>query len=209
MSRKKDVFGHPIPSTAHMGVGADLKQFPAPLIERMPPPKSVCTMKTFTVATLIMVATTIALGIIIGERFKYARLQDDYATLEDQLATDNGTLQLIFEGGYDREGIMQTAVTVSAYSSTRDQTDSTPFTTASGENTMVGQIAVSRDLFNKGLHFGSIVYLEGVGVFRVEDVMNPRWANRVDIWCVDKVACRKFGLRRNVSMLWVMDGGAQ
>ena len=94
-------------------------------------------------------------------------------------------------------------VTVTAYSSTPGQTDSTPFITASNTRVREGIIAVSRDLllrFTPGapLHYGDLVELEGVGVFRVEDTMNPRYKKRVDIWFPDFRSARNWGVRRAV-----------
>jgi hypothetical protein len=61
-------------------------------------------------------------------------------------------------------------VTVTGYSSTSDQTDTTPFITASNTRVRTGVIALSRDLlreFTPGAPFGygDRVEIEGVGVF--------------------------------------------
>lgn len=91
-------------------------------------------------------------------------------------------------------------VTVTGYSSTSDQTDTTPFVTASNTRVRTGVIALSRDLlreFTPGAPFGygDQVELEGVGVFTVEDTMNPRFAKRVDIWFSSRAAARLWGRR--------------
>lgn len=81
-------------------------------------------------------------------------------------------------------------VTATTYTIDPKQTDNTPTITASGFN--VGWknpkkhkvIAISRDL-KKALGFGKKVRLEGAGEYdgeyRVEDVMNKRFKNRIDI----------------------------
>jgi 3D (Asp-Asp-Asp) domain-containing protein len=86
-------------------------------------------------------------------------------------------------------------VIITAYSSTTDQTDSTPFITASGRRVRPGIVAVSRDLKDI-LDFGQIVYLEGVGYFVVEDVMHERWTNRVDIWYPSRLKALHFGVKQ-------------
>ena len=81
-------------------------------------------------------------------------------------------------------------VKVTMYTIDPRQTDDTPTITASGFN--VGWknpkkhriIAISRDL-KKRFKYGSYVRLEGCGkydgVYRIEDLMNKRFRNRIDI----------------------------
>lgn len=97
-------------------------------------------------------------------------------------------------------------VTVTGYSSTPDQTDDTPFVTASNTRVRRGIIAMSRDLlreFTPGAPFsyGDKVQLEGVGVFTVEDTMHPRFDKRVDIWFSSRAAARQWGCRDKVLSL--------
>jgi 3D (Asp-Asp-Asp) domain-containing protein len=85
-------------------------------------------------------------------------------------------------------------VTVTIYHPVPGQTDSTPNIVASGKKINIKKaryyryIAVSRDLhvrWGGPLSFGEIVYLEGAGdlsgYYIVEDTMNARFKNRVDI----------------------------
>lgn len=76
-------------------------------------------------------------------------------------------------------------VTATAYTSTRSQTDSTPFL-AAWNNVLkpgVKSIAVSRDLLKKGLTNGSKVTISGLpGEYLVLDKMNKRWENKIDIY---------------------------
>ena len=81
-------------------------------------------------------------------------------------------------------------VMATAYSSTPDQTDSTPFTTASGKRVRDGFIAANF------LKFGTKVQipeLYGDKVFVVEDRMHPRFNEYVDIWFPDRRSALKFG----------------
>ncbi len=82
-------------------------------------------------------------------------------------------------------------VTVTGYSSTKDQCDNDPFITASNKKVRKGYIALSRDLlykFNKDAPFkwGDEIYIiingSRHGPFVVEDTMNKRLTNRADIW---------------------------
>jgi 3D (Asp-Asp-Asp) domain-containing protein len=102
--------------------------------------------------------------------------------------------------GFPRQ-LFRIPVTVTAYSSTTDQTDSTPFVTASNTRVRRGIIALSRDLlreFTPGAPFGygDQVELEGQGRFVVEDTMHPRFDKRVDIWFPNRAAARRWGVQR-------------
>ena len=87
-------------------------------------------------------------------------------------------------------GQEQFTVKVTTYMAVASQTDETPYITASGfklnkKNPRKHRIvAVSRDL-KKKLGFGKKIKLQGTGsydgVYVVEDVMNKRFKNRIDI----------------------------
>lgn len=80
---------------------------------------------------------------------------------------------------------------VTAYSSTPDQTDSTPFTTASGKQVTDGIVA------NNMLPFGTkirIPELYGDKIFVVEDRMHSRKGKyHVDIWFPEYKQAKNFG----------------
>lgn len=84
-------------------------------------------------------------------------------------------------------------VLVTAYSSTADQTDDTPFITASGKFVEDGIIA------NNMLPFGTkikIPKLYGDKVFTVEDRMNKKKSNyHIDIWMPDRPSAVNFGVK--------------
>ena len=81
-------------------------------------------------------------------------------------------------------------VTLTTYSACVEQTDSTPYVTASGfkldsvNPKRHKVIAISRDLKSK-FRFRDRVRIVGAGrysgVYRVEDVMNKRFRNRIDV----------------------------
>jgi len=84
-------------------------------------------------------------------------------------------------------------VVVTAYSSTPDQTDDTPFITASGKCVKDGIIA------NNMLPFGTkvrIPELYGNKVFTVEDRMNKKKSDyHIDIWMADLHSAINFGVK--------------
>jgi 3D (Asp-Asp-Asp) domain-containing protein len=87
-------------------------------------------------------------------------------------------------------------VTVTAYSPREGETDDTPFITASNAKVREGIVAVSRDLFDKGWVFGKKVYIKGMGVFTIEDLMARRKRNQIDIFMYDTDNAIAFGRKK-------------
>ncbi len=96
----------------------------------------------------------------------------------------------------------QIAAVLTAYSSTPDQTDSDPFTAASGKHVYMGMVA------NNCLPFGTKLKLTfadasmqekyGDVEFTVDDRMNSRYGcNRFDVWLdAPRKEVNQFGVRR-------------
>ncbi|MDX5585475.1 MAG: hypothetical protein QNK20_11235 [Aureibaculum sp.] len=91
-------------------------------------------------------------------------------------------------------------VTVTAYNSLAYQTSVDPNITAWGDSLVPGMkcIAVSRDLISRGLKHKTPVKIEGFdGIFIVNDKMNKRWKNRIDIYMDNDVKkAKKWGKRK-------------
>ena len=87
-------------------------------------------------------------------------------------------------------------ILVTAYSSTKDQTDSSPCTTANGFNVCAnGEENVIAANF---LPFGTKVQFPeyfGDREFVVQDRMHRRFSNRVDIWMKTRTAAKQFGVK--------------
>ena len=81
-------------------------------------------------------------------------------------------------------------VFVTAYSSSADETDSTPHVTASGTRTREGVIA--SNVFPMGTQL-KIPELFGEKVFVIEDRMHNRFTDRIDVWMPSKWQALKFG----------------
>lgn len=95
-------------------------------------------------------------------------------------------------------------VHATAYNSTPEQTQGDPRLTASGVRLEPGMrvIAVSPDLAERGLAFGTKVRIEGMpGTWEVVDRM-PRGPQRIDLYFGDdEEAAREFG-RKRVRVKW-------
>jgi|SRR5581483_10329934 len=107
----------------------------------------------------------------------------------------DGPIAKVFCGldRYSHDVVKQITMVVTAYSSTPEQTDDTPFITASGKHVSDGIIA------NNLLPFGTkirIPELYGDKVFTVEDRMNSRMGTRhVDIWFSNTQQAVDFGAK--------------
>ena len=83
-------------------------------------------------------------------------------------------------------------VLVTAYSSTPDQTDSTPFITASGSHVRDGIVACNFLSFGSKVRFPDIY---GDKIFVVEDRMALRNSHKIDIWFNTRWDARQFGVK--------------
>lgn len=84
-------------------------------------------------------------------------------------------------------------VRATGYSSTPDQTDDTPFTTASGTHVRDGVMAANF------LPFGTKVRIPDVygdKIFVIEDRMNKRYWLNIDIWFPERSHALTFGSKR-------------
>jgi 3D (Asp-Asp-Asp) domain-containing protein len=84
-------------------------------------------------------------------------------------------------------------VTITAYSSTHDQTDETPFIAASGKLVRDGIVAANFLKFGTRIKIPEIF---GDKIFVVEDRMASRFYHRVDIWFSSREAALKFGKQK-------------
>ncbi len=88
--------------------------------------------------------------------------------------------------------VTQYWVPVTAYSSTLDQTDSTPFITASGTGVRDGVIACNFLRFGTKVRFPQ---LYGEKIFVVEDRMAVKNSHKMDIWFVNRDQAKQFGIK--------------
>ena len=83
-------------------------------------------------------------------------------------------------------------IPASAYSSTPDQTDDSPFITANGAYVYDGLVAANFLPFGTKIKIPDIY---GDKIFTVEDRMNRRYWHKVDIWFPDRESALQFGIR--------------
>ncbi len=77
---------------------------------------------------------------------------------------------------------------VTGYSSTPDQTDDTPFITASGQRVRLGIVATNE------FPFGILLLIDGL-IYEVQDRTNARYGYRIDIWFPTRAEALAWGKR--------------
>ena len=136
-------------------------------------------------AVIALIILVLALNMQIKEADAAWSFEDISALIEGR-TKGMYNLPLIIGG----DSIM--SVILTAYSSTPDQTDSTPFITASNTRTRDGVIAANF------LAFGTKVKIPGIfgdKVFTVEDRMAKKHDGKIDIWFPERVLAKRFGVQ--------------
>lgn len=96
-------------------------------------------------------------------------------------------------------------MTITSYRSIPEQTDNTPFITATGEHVNPHGIALSRDLLKRWggpVDYGDYVYLEGYGIKVVNDCMANYWCLQYKLVKSRRHCIKKKYIRKHVD-IWV------
>ena len=88
--------------------------------------------------------------------------------------------------------------TLTAYSSTPDQTDDTPFITASNTTVRDGVIASNFLAFGTKVQIPSLF---GDKVFTVEDRMAKKHSDKIDIWFLERNSAKRFGVVKDAEVV--------
>ena len=91
-------------------------------------------------------------------------------------------------------------LTITAYSSTEDQTNSKPFETACMTEPAIWTVAVSQDLYDNGWTCGKRVDVSGLGILVINDKMHPRKRDQIDVWVRSRGQANRFGVMKNVKV---------
>lgn len=132
-------------------------------------------------------------------RSEEEQLNTSWVTVEQTSLAALAKIDSVLNGSPDEEVtepqpeekvLMSGAVQVTAYSSTPDQTDSSPFITANGTHVHDGTLACNFLPFGTKVKFPEY---SGDKIYIVEDRMNKRFSNRMDIWFASRSAALQFG----------------
>ena len=122
------------------------------------------------------------------------KADEEPSNIEERLAlTQTNTLLSISSPSGPARVAKTMRIYITAYSSTPEQTDDTPFTTASGKQVRDGIVAANM------LPLGTkikIPELFGEKVFVVEDRMHPRNYGKVDVWFPSREEAKIFGVKQ-------------
>lgn len=153
-------------------------------------------IKWLNKAIIALIILVLALNMQIKEADAAWSFEDITSLIENKIE-NIGDLPLIISG----DSIMgvnepvapkMMSVVITAYSSTPDQTDDTPFITASNTRTRDGVIAANF------LAFGTKVKIPGIfgdKVFTVEDRMAKKHDGKIDIWFPERILAKRFGIQ--------------
>ena len=122
-----------------------------------------------------------------------ALAQESLSTLQEQLVVSFDSLLPVSTPKNPDRVISKLNVVVTAYSSTPEQTDDTPFITASG--TIVREGIVAANFLPMGTKI-RLPDIYGDKIFVVEDRMHPRKKYMVDIWFPSYWEAKEFGAKR-------------
>ena len=156
--------------------------------------KAVLTGQTPQISSIFagFIAGVILLEILVPQP-AIAQLKNQAPVTSVIKLVKNGRLTVCKLNKESYEVIKKVKMVITAYSSTPDQTDDTPFITASGKTVADGIIA------NNLLPFGTkvrIPQLYGDKVFVVEDRMHTRMGNyHADIWMPEYIQAKNFGAK--------------
>ena len=142
-------------------------------------------------------AVTVIIAVLAPQAIN-ADLKNSKVILNPSTLIKNGHLTICKINKSSYEIVKTINMVITAYSSTHDQTDDTPFITASGKYVTDGIIA------NNMLPFGTKVRipdLYGNKIFTVEDRMHPRKGKyQADIWFAKYDQAKNFGAKYNISI---------
>lgn len=143
-------------------------------------------MKTYKIIIISLIAVTLLM--LLGMReYTYLKMNNNMEYISSHLQDRERYHQVWFDA-------ISRSVEITAYNPMRSQTDDRPWETASGRRASLQSLAVSRDLLAKNggpYHYGDTVYV--VVPFIVDDTMNKRYTNRVDIFLERQWAARIWG----------------
>ncbi len=141
----------------------------------------------------ILITASILIS-VLGLRIITKQAEAEKLSFNLKLATTQGNSLLPISNPAEPIKIQTIKMVVTAYSSTPEETDDTPFITASGRTVEDGIVA------NNLLPFGTEVMIPevyGDKIFVVEDRMHQRKGYyHLDIWFADTQEAKNFGAKR-------------
>ncbi|MBP6942724.1 MAG: 3D domain-containing protein [Candidatus Buchananbacteria bacterium] len=147
----------------------------------------------------VILAILAILPSLVFPQHVYAYTQTVEAATEESIFVNGEKLAMVYDlpEAEERKPTRTMEVSMTAYSSTPDQTDDSPFITANGTRVKDGIVAANFVPFGTKI---KIPELYGDKVFTVTDRMNSRYQSRVDIWMNTRQEAIQFGVKRSVTI---------
>lgn len=148
--------------------------------------------KILTIAVLAFCFNVLTPHLALADEFKEPYAQGPAVFVLKNFENENSRINYNLPDNLNIGPKMVRYVTITAYSSTQDQTDSTPFITANGSYVHDGIVAANF------LSFGTkikIPELFGDKIFSIEDRMNVKYNSRIDIWMTTRESAKNFGVK--------------
>ncbi len=143
------------------------------------------------------ISATLTLASFISNLFMFQPPVDsvdlNQADPTEQLATIRGQALIQTANPDTPIVVAEQWVIVTGYSSTPDQTDDTPFITASGTYVHDGTVACNFLRFGTRVRFPQVY---GDKIFVVEDRMALRNSHKIDIWFPGRWQAKQFGVKQ-------------
>ncbi|WP_051694435.1 3D domain-containing protein [Desulfohalovibrio reitneri] len=164
--------------------------------------------RLIAVVALLGVFATLGLGLrqIESQADRIDELRQELALLRASSKENAKSVVTLHKLAFINRSLIHQAnrrrkVTVTAYSPREQETDSTPTLTATNNKVRHGIVAVSRDLFQQGWVFGRRVYIQGEGVFVIDDLMAKDKRRQLDIFMHDTQDALRFGAKKREAYL--------
>ncbi len=123
---------------------------------------------------------------------KESQKQEEELLIQEEVFIQPFVLSVDFDEADLKPKIIQRQAVVTAYSSTFDQTDSSPFITASGSYVHDGIVACNFLPFGTKVRFPEY---SGDKIYIVEDRMAKKNSHKIDIWMPSRAKALDFGVK--------------
>lgn len=146
------------------------------------------------ILTIGLIKPLIIDGSFRADSVDKSTVQNQTEQFIDSLFAQNSLPEDIFSGGSKNslktKEVVETLIT--AYSSSPEETDDTPFITASGAKVRFGVVAANFLPLGAKIRLPKIF---GEQIFVVEDRLHEKNSDRVDIWMSSKKEALEFGVK--------------
>lgn len=143
----------------------------------------------FTIAIIVIIPLGLLLILLATlDRAKSDPVESDRVNIAVSYREEESTIRFKLKN-----------ITVTAYTNSTEETDSSPNITATNRAVYEGSVAVSQDLWNKRIFAGDRICIEKEGkCYIAEDCMHSRFTRKLDIFMYDKSVAKNVKYISNI-----------